>query len=653
MTRITRSLLLLGALLTTLPAADHPRLLFGAGELPLLRGRRAQEPYASMLNRMIAIAQRSGTQWQQSESAMNCAFLYAITGEDAWALRAKGYVEQRLNDTVQPWAVSTKGLNLYFHGKAVAIAYDLCHDAPSWSSFRSTVSKKLLAQAEFIYGNGGTEQNTNPASNWQANRYASAGLCYLATDESFAEANLTACFAKVNAYLASNMGTGSGNRGWNAEGRGYTTYPWGHIGPYAIAAKRLRNQDIRAATPDAVDFALWTVYAGSARIVGATGGQYAIHPDFGDDDPNGGSIGEGCYGLAFRFCPPALHPGLVHWYDRLKGSNGDGTWDSFRGGTIYSYLFHPGTTVSPADPLGIPAWRGAFADTVGNGMFVFRNRYQTADDLISEVYVKLRGDRGHNGPDALGFRIVGHDTIWATGGGRYGTRDAMNVDPYWRSQNSLYAVDPSTGAFSVNGNSGTIVGTPAQHAQGGGTMVASIATSNVGVSNHTRRFLADHTASGADGAWVISDTSDNGRFWQLCTLEVNTIVTAGNTFTISAPNGATLRGTVLHPAAPKFTVGIRARGSAAGWHGKTYANNRFVSFESQDGDHLVVLTAVPAGRAHPAVATTAGSGAATGRILSIGSLQVQISGDAITTGGANRPPTVGAAVAHPPTLVLP
>lgn len=52
--------------------------------------------------------------------------------------------------------------------------------------------------------------------------------------------------------------------------------------------------------------------------------------------------------------------------------------------------------------------------------------------------------------------------------------------------------------------------------------------------------------------------SGGGKFWQFCSLSESRIQTAGNVFTVTARNGATLQGTVLHPAGkPAFKVGAR------------------------------------------------------------------------------------------------
>lgn len=532
--------------------------------------------------------------YNQSAAAFRCAMLYQLTGDDAWAQKSRGWVEKRINDP-KFTDLSQQGLTLYVNGRFLAFAYDLCHGAPSWDAdFTRTVSKKIVDLANVIFEKGGAKQNTNPASNWQALRYSSAGLLYLATDDEWERTRLNQCHDRVARYLAENLGGGSGGRGWNIEGLGYTYFPMaGGVAPFAAAMVRVDpTKDLRKVSV-ASGYSLWTTYA---ALVKTSGG--LLRPDFSDDNP--GTSGEGSYGFAFFMSPPALHPGLKYWYNRTVGELGDKSYDRARFGVVASLLYYPDASVPEKDPMTIPEWRHGFVETGGNGMQTWRNRYRDADDLVAQFYVKLRGNKGHNGPDALSFRIVGMDTLWATGGGRYGKK-VGGVDVFTRSMNTLYPSDPD-GPVTTGEQSGRIIGAPSSHADGGGAIVAQIAQNNVGVANHRRWFAADYSeANGASGAYVVYDTSDNGAFWQFCTLETNTITTEGRTFTITNGRGDTLRGTVLHPAGGvTFKTGVRDRGSDAG----AVKRNNYVHFSSADGTYLVVMTVAKAGRTHPAVSAS-------------------------------------------------
>jgi len=198
--------------------------------------------------------------------------------------------------------------------------------------------------------------------------------------------------------------------------------------------------------------------------------------------------------------------------------------------------------------------------------------------------------------------------------------------------NTLYPVDPDE-RLVISDHAGKIVGTPLVKENGGGHLVSSIDLNNLNVSGHKRWFIADYSPlSGAEGVYVIYDTSDNGRFWQFCTLEANRITTEGNTFTITGPTGSTMRATVLYPSAPvSFKTGTRPRGSDAG----PYKNNNFIHFQSHDGSHLVVLTVRKEGRPHPSVKATGTWGQNPRGLVTVGEFSVAINGEEISYTGSH------------------
>jgi hypothetical protein len=574
------------------------------------------------------------------------AFLYVLTGNDTYAQEARNCASLLVNSG--EWgSTSVKGLTNYAAGTRVAWMYDWCYSAPSWdAAFRTLVSTKLRVQGDMIAVSGGSEQNNSAASNWQGNRGAAALHCYLATDDFFSQANFESAYARTTNYLRSNLGTNAtDNHGWNIESIGYTIYPMGSfVGPAGIALFRYDPiRDLRAVCAGS-PWQLYTVYASIVRYTGFT---QPLHPDFSDDNP--GARGEGNYALAFWWCPPALQGALKYWYDRTTGGLGYGDYETRNAASFWPILLHPGNSVGDEDPMSVPEWREGFGDTGGVGMFTWRDAYAGPDDIIAQMYMKLRGNSGHAGPDGLGFRIFGLDTPFAVGGGRYGLKTG-NEDVYKRNQNSLYAVDPDTFELNDSGNASIVVGAPFFRADGSGHVVGAMPAgrlSNLGVSDWKRRFVAAYgTASGADATFVVSDTSTDGGFWQICTLETNTITTNGSSFTITGPSGNSLRGTVLHPVNATFTTGDRIRGTQF----DGYDNNKFVHFQSADGDYLVVMTLTKNGTAHPAVsANGTWSGTTPAGQVQVGNFTVDINGDSISyPAPGNQPPVANFTVTPGP-----
>ena len=365
----------------------------------------------------------------------------------------------------------------------------------------------------------------------------------------------------------------------------------------------------------------WTGFAGATTALDIYG-LGGIKTDWSDDNAHLG--GEGIYGLAFALAPDSLQPGLVHAYDRLQGSRSPHgpRWDGVRAGTFWSILYYP-RHLPAQDPREIWDWHRAADDSGGLGVFTFRDGYEDADDILVQFKAKLRNlTQSHDGPDGLGFRIIALGAPFVIGGGR----DSALGE---RNQATVYPSHPNSDV-ATNGNTGTLAGTPLLKPDGGGHVIASMGTNNVGTTAHKRWFVTDFEASvtGAAATVVVADTTSNGAYWQLPTFIGNSIQIDGSTFTLTGANGASLKGTILHPGGtPLITIGTKARGSAfavenpaAGhFHGTlaesaadpgsfpTVQENRYLFIEhGGDGDFLVVMTLVREG-SHPLVSRLGGT----------------------------------------------
>lgn len=612
----------------------HPRLFFSPADLPALRARKTQAPFSNMLATMVSSLNTNdfgtapidtNTLYDYCTKAKHLGFLYLIEQNEAYAIEAKYWVNKILTQTANPWASSAlKGLTSYYMGTAVAITFDWCANSPNWDDmFKYTVSLKLGQMADMITTNGGTEQSTDQASNWQGSRGASAGLMYLAYDHTRNTTNLATSYGRLLNYLNMNLGSATNSKGWNLEGLGYTYYPWGPmIGPFGIAMARYdAASDIR--NNQAVRWMYYTGFAATSNAMDLKdfGG---LRPDFTDDNPH--ITGEGFFGQAFYYGLSEHIRPMRYWYDRVQGTSSPfaARWDKARAGAIWSYLYYPVDSTA-VQPMTVSKWREGFNDAQGNGFFTYRNTYNNADDHVAQFRAKLRNSSSaHDGPDGLGFRIIGNGQPWAIGGGR----DAPGIR---RCQNGLYTSDPATTTATGNRNLSTIVGTPASFTDGSGHIIASMATASMGVTSHKRWFAANYSAAtGADAVYVIGDESTNGQFFQLNTYETHSITTSGNTFTITALDGSSLKGTILFPTSNyRYATGLRARGSDYG----ISVNNNVISFQSDNGDYLVVLTLKKTG-SHPSV-TYSGTGV-TNAVVTVGTLSMTLLTNDITYTSGGR-----------------
>ncbi|MCC5841266.1 MAG: discoidin domain-containing protein [Opitutales bacterium] len=602
--------------------ADHPRLFFSAEELPAIRQRLDREPFASMLQTLAQYRDRGDfyrfTDPNNGGSllmrARGSAKLYALTGDETHAADAR-------NDVLAAWEViggawtstATFGLSLYSWAKDLAIIYDLCAASEAWdAALNFEASRRLLDIATVIVNSGGSSQANDPGSNWQGNRGASAAIALLATDHTFEPALYESAHNRVVNYLNANAGFGP-SRGWNPEGFGYTAYPVGSfVGPYGVAAARAdASRDLRPA--GRLQWKTWTGFAGTIPAINVygTGG---VKTDWANDNAHIG--GEGIYGLAFYFAPEDFQGALRHAYDRLMGelSPFGPNWDSVRHGTFWSILFYP-DDIAPQDPMENWDWHRAGDDSTGLGKFTFRDGYAGPGDILAQFKTRRYAlGQANDGPDGLGIRIIGAGTPFVIGGGRNSAQGRLN-------QPVVYPSNPNN-SLNINSNTGTVVGTPLIKSNGGGHAIGQMGLNNVGTLSHKRWFVTDFdtAATGADATFVVADTSANGLFWQIPTFFNNTVTTDGNTFTITGENGATLRGTILHPTGSlTITTGTKARGD-----GFTLVNggtldtedpltnprimeNRYLFFQGNgDGDFLVVMTLQAGGSPHPTVSHLGG-----------------------------------------------
>lgn len=594
---------------TLLNAQTHPRLLFGPQDVAGLRARASQEPYKSMLaeiEKQTTVASDWIPDYYSDWRGMHCAFMYVLTGDASWATKARAHVDSVF--ALNQWAANVKGLRLFMHGTAVSLMYDWCYSG--WdATYRSQVSAKLKAQGDYIITSGGSEQNTNNASNWQFGRGASAGLCYLATDESYDAAKLDDAYAKVVTYFRQNASDNPLSRGWSMEGLGYQFFATGTLaGPFGIAMSRAFPQrDIRNEMASVRRW-WWAPYAPLCNIRGSDNGNapaYGMNPVVpAFTDASNLALGEGMYGQAFWYCADELKPGLKYWYDKVFGMEGSRGFDKTRAGAIYSYLFYP-TVLVAKDPMTIPQWLEGFNDAGGNGIFTFRNQYKDSTDIVAQFKAELRaepnGNGLHWGSDLLTFNIYGLNSLFATGAGKGNTHITAN----------LYPEDPAV-LLDRSRQTGSLVGTPQILANGGGFVIARAAKNEVGTVNQKRWFVADYSKkSGTDALFVIGDQSNNGKFWRMGFCGAHDITVSGNTFTITGADGASMRGTVLYPNDVTITTGAERFQALVRYHNQEwYGNgsdriNKYVSFKG-NGDYLVALTLARAGQTHPVVTRTNG-----------------------------------------------
>lgn len=591
------------------------------------------------------------------EGAICYSFLYFVEKNELYAKRAANIIKQQMLDKKFK---TTKGLFWYRYLYIYSMCYQFCKGAKSWEKIEKRVSMKIKELAEWSFFDGGSEQNQDPSSNWKALRYSAAGLGYMATDEpvDHLDGKVYGCYMRARKYIYSNFGGGFGGQ----EGDGYCRLSWGILGPFGIALKKNYGWLIDDADDYEVEYQfMWSL--GHMVPIQSSKELFGISPDFVTDSPPHDSskfMGLACYYLDEE------HQAGLNTVIKSKFDENGKFKDRMDSGVIYILLYHD-DDYGYEDPLGNETWRESFEEVTGNGYLGFRNRFKDKNDIVAQIYANQRNHNGHTGPDQGGFRIIGLGNIWAIGGGWCANKDVNGIPWLLRSANTVFPGGRGgPGAHKLwkpFNNRGTIFKEEKLDSASveGYAIIGANHQNDFDTERLKRRFITKFDVDEAAAAFIVSDTSLNGRYWQLSTLQTNEVEISGNSFIIrDLKNGTSMKGTVLHPTGNYvIRTGERMRGTDFFLNEEQITHNKYIliertdkipgwtknieidrgkrnsllysrtkeglvpNYKVHDGDFTVVLTLCECGSEHPEVELV-GSRVHSGITVKIGSYETTI-----------------------------
>jgi hypothetical protein len=480
---------------------EHPRLLFRKSDLPELR-KRAQTPAGKMLiERTIYLLDgadhvREGDRYTMFDAAA-FGFLYQITGEKKYADLAKqsqdklwtqGTLDRdKRYSLVPPNEPMRAGPSLY----AAALAYDLCYDA--WDAdYRKDQAQKIFTYRGKSKKRGGEislermalkPDNPNPVSNHFALQVGGAGLSLLAlqgdpelTREQ--HATLEKWMGGVRKNAIKVMTEDFGESGYFGEHAGpgviattWTFLPW--LAAERIAGGRdwLSDPKHTAAEWISLRFVMETLPSDRGPVytnpipMGGYGTEYLVQ--------NGGhhatywSQGLGAVQPQHRAAMLWVYENFVEPTERTLYADelpeGQKSFDAFNypHRTMQAFINWP-FNEKPVNPeTVIPKFK---ADT-HYGRFVFRNRWQDANDtIVATLFGARTSDRGVARLMVWGlgqrmtFGNIGHAI---QGSGKIGV---AKIDAY-------QGFEDGSGAVAAGGN---IVGVDFSKASGADTVVVIV-----------------------------------------------------------------------------------------------------------------------------------------------------------------------------------
>jgi len=448
-------------------------------------------------------------------------------------------------------------------------------------------------------------------------------------------------YARMAAYKAEKyFMLGLGDGGWDQEG-GYTRHAMHLAMPFAYCFRNAFGRDIRGA-----DRAGKFVMLAAARTIFTDGGMISQNYSSG-----GGPMDLTLIARGYSFVPEACRPGLLWTWkrsDALAAAEKYTDVHAVSGGydalsTVMRFLSVPPGAVEMNPAEVMPR---VYVDKQKGG-YVFRNRWQDADDFVVQLCASSGQPGGTWASAEPGvFRIAGLGIPWAVRGEGYGQGTARDrLDPsqfigivdvadqnlpgpgdaqasviHFVAQEDgsgvvsldmtpVYRHQPRTAVVDAKARPNKLLGGEVlPRIRDGGELV------DLGIKA-VRSFAVDYSgAAGAPCLVAIGDrlTGTKGaNTWVFVTERNHTVTCDDNGFVIAAPSGATLRGTVLRPAKTTIRVAEHAYVQEINYRGN-HAHRRFdtkliqVAGQDRDQDFLVVMT-IQKGQA-PAVAI-AGKGA--------------------------------------------
>lgn len=434
-------------------------------------------------------------------------------------------------------------------------------------------------------------------------------------------------YARMAAHRAEKyFMLGLGDGGWDQEG-GYTRHAMHLAMPFAYCFRNTFGRDIRGADRMGKFLTL-----AAARTIFTDGGMISQNYSSG-----GGPMDLTLIARGFSFVPEALRPGLLWTWkrsdvlaaaDKYKDVHAvSGSYDALS--TVMRFLSVPPGAVEKNPAEVMPR---VYVDKQ-KGSYVFRNRWKDADDFV----VQLCSNSGQAGgswasAEAGVFRIAGLGAEWAVRGEGYGqgtSRERLDASMF------IGIVDVAEQNLPFSGRRGLPQATITHSAvQEDGSGVVSMdmtpvylhqpRTATVDAKKRpnpvlgetlpairddgevtdlgikaVRSFAVDY--SGAAGAPCLVAVADRltgtkgSNTWVFVTDRANTVTCEQNAFVITAPGGATLRGTVVRPAQTTIRVAEHAYVQEINYRG-SHNHRRFdtkliqVAGQDRDQEFLVVMT---------------------------------------------------------------
>jgi hypothetical protein len=392
---------------------------------------------------------------------------------------------------------------------------------------------------------------------------------------------------------------GLGDFGWNQEGEAYTRHAIRLGIPFAYCYRNVFGLDMDGADRLGMNMALCT----AATIFSDDGARMQSF------NVGGGPMDVDLYSRAMGFVPERLLPAVLWAANRSQAladagklTDPHGVIAAHDGMSKVLRFIHTPLDVAERNPDGVLS--KVTVDRQKGG-YVFRNRWRDGDDCVVQLFANSNMPGGTWSSSEGGtFRIDGLGQSWVVRGQSYGNgasaRSLKDISLYQSivdvAEHDLYGCPQAWTTHS----------TPARDGSGVVTLnmdeVYQVEENkrrkDIGI-RAVRSFAVDYSgASGAPCLVAVADRltgTQGSNTWQMAIPRELDAAVAGNTFTVTAKSGETLKGTVVRPANAKIRAvdydhvhEINYHGGHS--HGKFLRRAVLASGADKDQDFLVVMT---------------------------------------------------------------
>jgi hypothetical protein len=417
-----------------------------------------------------------------------------------------------------------------------------------------------------------------------------------------------------------------GEIGWNTEGEAYTQHSLRLMLPLAHAYRNVTGREL---APVGHLNSLIAGYLG--RTIA---GERVRMQSYGC---GGGPLGVDNLARGYGLFAPEWRPAALWLWNRTQAAADAGRLkepvapiDQLDAvSAVFMFVNYP-LDVPERSPADL---RGRITVDGRKGGYVFRNRWQDEDDFVAQIFAN-REFAGGTWPtsEAGDLRISGLGVDWIVRGAGYGhtgssrkaahTRlfsstllpsDAITKAPMESAVTFHEAGPDGSGIISLNMDnvySGEAPG-PKGEARAQPVRPGARTGYELGIRG-MRSFAADYSGlCGAPGLFAVVDrvSGTSGKnTWQLVTDKAHKVAVDAGGFSITAANGASLRGTVVWPAGAKVAMADQSLDHEINYHGghRNFSFPRTIITFTAGEFFFVILTVQ---KEAPPQVRTAGEGA--------------------------------------------